>query len=237
LTHREAPRRLAPAEGANTNAVWTPDGTRVTFRSQSESGPGMFWQRADGIGPAEMLLGVDGRPVGWSRDGKTLFYILNKVLWSWRRGQKPRSLVTIDGLYASLSPDRQWVAFHTSEHGRAIPYLQSLSNPGARFQISQDGGHAPLWSPDGRKLFYVSGEMNSLMAVDVQTTPTVTFGEPVVLVPQIGHGLALAERYYDVTPDGKQLLVQVPDRTDSRLREIEVVLHWFEELKRRVPTQ
>ena len=79
--------------------------------------------------------------------------------------------------------------------------------------------------------------MNSLMAVDVQTTPTVTFGEPVVLVPQIGHGLALAERYYDVTPDGKQLLVQVPDSTDSRLREIEVVLHWFEELKRRVPTQ
>ena len=186
LTRRAAPRRLA-AEGANTNALWTPDGTRITFRSQRESGPGMFWQRADGIGSAEMLLAIDGRPVGWSRDGKTLFYLSlpARELWSWTRGEKPRSLVSIDSPYASLSPDRQWVAFHTYEHGRAIPYVQSLSNPGARFQISQDGGHAPLWSPDGRKLFYVSGETNSLMAVDVQTTPTVAFGEAVVLVPEI----------------------------------------------------
>ena len=237
LTRRAAPRRLAAAQGANTNALWTPDGTRITFRSRRESGPGMFWQRADGIGSADMLLAIDGRPVGWSRDGKTLFYIFERALWSWRRGEKPRSLVSIDSPYASLSPDGQWVAFHTYEHGRAIPYVQSLSNPGARFQISQDGGHAPLWSPDGRKLFYVSGETNSLMAVDVQTTPTVTFGEAVVLVPEIAHGLALEERWYDITPDGKQLLVQVPDRTDPRSREVDVVLHWFEELKRRVPTQ
>jgi Tol biopolymer transport system component len=235
LTRRAAPRRLAPAEGANTNALWTPDGTRITFRSQRESGPGMFWRRADGIGSADLLLAVDGVPVGWSRDGTTLFYIFEKEMWSWRRGEKPRSLMPIDSPYASLSPDGQWVAFHTREHGRAIPYLQSLSNPGVRFQISQDGGHAPLWSPDGRKLFYVSGETNSLMAVDVQTTPKVAFGKAVVLVPEIAHGLALDARWYDITPDGRQLLVQVLDRTDPRSREVDVVLHWFEELKRRVP--
>jgi hypothetical protein len=184
-----------------------------------------------------LLLAVDGVPVGWSRDGKTLFYIFEGVLWSWSRDEGPRSLVSIDSPYASLSPDGRWVAFHTLEHGRAIPYLQALSNPGARFQISQTGGHAPLWSPDGRQLFYVSGETNSLMAVDVQTTPSVTFGDAVVLVREIGHGLALSERYYDITPDGRQLLVQVRDRTDPRLREVDVVLHWFEELKRRMPTQ
>jgi hypothetical protein len=143
--------------------------------------------------------------------------------------------MSIDSPYASLSPDGEWVAFHTSEHGRVIPYIQSLSNPSARFQITQDGGHAPLWSPDGKKLFYVSGETNSLMEIDIQTTPAVAFGEAVVLVPEIAHGLGLSERYYDITPDGKQLLLQVRDRTDPRSREVEVVLHWFEELKRRVP--
>lgn len=237
LTRRAAPRRLGAAQGAITNALWTPDGTRIAFRFLRESGSGMSWQRADGVGSADALLDIEGRPVGWSRDGKTLFYIFEQALWSWRRGEKPRSLVSIDSPYASLSPDGQWVAFHAYEHGRVIPYVQSLSNPGARFQISQDGGYAPLWSPDGRKLFYLSGERNSLMAIDVRTTPTVTFSRGVVLVPEIAHGLALDERWYDITPDGKQLLVTVPDRTDPRSREIQVVLHWFEELKRRVPTQ
>jgi Tol biopolymer transport system component len=237
LTHRAAPRRLAAAGGANTHALWTPDGVRVAFRSRGELGPAMVWQRADGSGSAEVLLAVDGRPVGWSRDGATLFYIFERALWSWRRGTTPRSLAVIDSPYANLSPDRQWVAFHTYEHGRAIPYLQSLLNPGARFQISPAGGHAPLWSPDGRKLFYVSGPTNSLMAVDVQTTPTVAFGEAAVLVPEIAHGLALSERWYDITPDGRQLLIQVPDQTNPQSREVNVVLHWFEELKRRVPTR
>ena len=213
LTRRAAPRRLAAAEGATTNALWTPDGTRITFRSRRESGPGMFWRRADGIGSAELLLAVDGVPVGWSRDGKTLYYMFEREIWSWGRGEKPRSLMSIDSRYASLSPDGRWVAFHTVEHGRPVPYLQSLSNTAARFQISQDG-HAPLWSPDGKKLFYVSGETNSLLAVDVQTTPAVAFGDPVVLAPEIAHGLGLSERWYDVTPDGKQLLVLVPDRID-----------------------
>jgi dipeptidyl aminopeptidase/acylaminoacyl peptidase len=237
LNRRVAPRRLAAAEGANTNALWTPDGKGIVFRAKHELDPGMFLWRADGQGSVAKLLGIDGVPVAWSRDGQTLYYLFEKQLWSWTRGTKPRSLMGLDTPYASLSPDGQWVAFHTSEHGRAIPYLQALSNPGARFQISADGGHAPLWSPDGRKLFYVAGETNSLMAVDVQTRPKVVFGEAVVLVPEIGHGLALSERYYDITPDGKQLLVQVRDRTDPRSREIDVVLHWFEELKKRVPTQ
>jgi hypothetical protein len=166
-----------------------------------------------------------------------LFYLFEREGWSWKRGEKPRSLASVDGPYASLSPDGRWVAFHANEQGRAIPYVQSLSNPGERFQISRYGGHAPLWSPDGSKLFYVSGETNSLMTVDVQTTPTVAFGEPAVLVPEIAHGLALSDRWYEITPDGRQLLVQVPERSDPRSREIAVVLNWFEELKQLVPRE
>ena len=50
-------------------------------------------------------------------------------------------------------------------------------------------------------------------------------------------GEAAMVLWYDITPDGRHLLVQVPDRTDPRSREVDVVLHWFEELKRRVPTE
>ena len=237
LTRRAAPRRLAAAEGANVNPLWTRDGTRIAFRSRRESGRGMFWRRADGSGSEDLLLAIDGVPVGWSPDGGTLFYLFEGELWSWKRGEKPRSLVSIDGPYASLSPDGHWVAFHAYEQGRAVPYVQSLSNPAERFQISRNGGHAPLWSPDGSKLFYVSGETNSLMAVDVQTTPAVAFGQPAVLVPEIAHGVALSDRWYEITPDGRQLLVQVPEGRDQRSREITVVLNWFDELKQLVPRQ
>src|SRR5262249_49478093 len=91
LIRRTAPRQLATP---GSSAVWTPDGKRITFRagrSKSKPTEGMFSQRADGIGSAELLLSVDGRPVGWSRDGTTLFYISERQLWSWRRGEKPRS--------------------------------------------------------------------------------------------------------------------------------------------------
>jgi Tol biopolymer transport system component len=235
LTRREAPRRLAEAQGANTNAVWTPDGTRIAFRTGASSVPGIFSRRADGVGSENRLLAIDGAPVSWSRDGKTLFYISDGQLWSWTRGAEPQALAAIDSRYASLSPDRRWVAFHAREHGKAVPYIQSLSHPGERYQISATGGHAPLWSPDGRRLFYVAGETNSLMAVDVQTTPAVVFGEPMVLMPEIAHGLALSERWYDVSPDGKRLIVPVRDRRDPRSRQIEVVLNWTEELKHRAP--
>jgi len=235
LTRHAAPRRIAVAEGANTNPLWTPDGTHVAFRSRHGSGYAIVSRRVDSADREELLLPLNGFPVGWSRDGKTLFYIFEGQLWSWTGGKQPQLVAAIDAPYASLSPDRQWVAFHTYEHGRAVPYIQSLSTPSARFRVSDAGGHAPLWSPDGGKLFYVSGETNSLIAIDVQTKPTVAFGKTVVLVPEILHGLALAERRYDITPDGRHLFVQLPDRPDPRSREVHVVLNWFEELKRRVP--
>ena len=234
LTRRAAPRRITTAEGTNTNPLWTPDGTRIIFRSRRESSSAIVSRPADGIGPEELLLPLDGSPVGWSPDGKTLFYIFEKQIWSWTRGAQPQSLAAIDAPYASLSPDRNWVAFHTYDQGRSVPYIQSLSPPSARFRVSADGGHAPLWSPNGKKLFYVSKHMGSLLAVDVQTRPTVVFGDPVVLVPEILHGPMLSHRWYDITPDARRLLLQVPTHRESR--EVYVILRWTQELKRLVPT-
>ena len=231
LTHREAPRRLDEADGANTNAVWTPDGTHIAFRSRVKSTPGIFWRTTSGGDHPDLLVARDGAPVGWSRDGKTLYYIADRRLWSWSRGEEPHPLMPMDSPYASLSPDGRWIAFHTREHGQMVPYIQSLADLNARFQVAPTG-HAPLWAPDGRRLFFVSGETNSLMSIAVHTTPTVAFGEPLVIVPQILHGWALSERWYDVTPDGTHLVVQVPTQNEPWSRQIEVVLNWIEDVKR-----
>jgi Tol biopolymer transport system component len=234
LNGREAPRKLLEAYGTNTHLLWTPDGQRIAFRSRNRRG--IFWRSAHGEGSEELLLAVDGVPVQWSRDGTTLFYLFDRQLWSWSRGGRPRAITPLEAPYASVSPDNRWVAYHVTEHGTAMPYIQSLVNPSERFQIAQNGGHAPLWSADGRKLFYVSGPTNSLMAVDVRTAPAVAFGQPVMLAPRIFHGLALEERWFDATPDGTKVLAEKPDGKDPQSWQFEVVLNWFEELKRSVPT-
>ena len=232
LTRRAAARRIGAAAQENTDPLWTADGRRIVFRSRRESHVAIISRPADGVGSDELLLEVDGSPVGWSADGQTLFYLSGKHLWSWRSGEQPRSLAAIDSPYASLSPDRHWVAFHAYEAGRAVPYIQSLSTPAARFPISTEGGYAPLWSRDGEKLFYVHGDRNSVMAVDVRLRPAVAFGDPVVLVPETAQGLAIEQRGYDITPNGRQLVVGIRQPKEPRAREIHVILNWTEELKR-----
>jgi Tol biopolymer transport system component len=235
LNGREAPRKLFEADSpADANLIWTPDGQHIAFRSRTKAG--IFWQSANGGASEELLLAVDGVPIQWSRDGTTLFYLFDRKLWSWSRAGRPRVIAPMDAPYVSVSPDHRWVAYHVTEHGTAMPYIQSLVNPTERFQITQNGGHAPLWSADGRKLFYVSGPTNSLMAVDVRTAPAVAFGQPVMLARRIFHGLALGERWFDATPDGTKVLAQIPDGKDPQSWQFEVVLNWFNELKRNVPT-
>jgi len=94
-------------------------------------------------------------------------------------------------------------------------------------------------SPDGKALFYHEPATNRLFVVDVRTTPSFSFGRPTPL-PIEGTIHPLAQRNYDVTPDGRQLLVVVsatPRTAESgrTARQINVVLNWFEELKTRVP--
>jgi eukaryotic-like serine/threonine-protein kinase len=234
---RAAPRRLSVAR-PNTDPVWTPDGSMLAFRAQRDSSWGIYLQRADGMDAEKRLLAVDGRPAGWSRDGAMLYYVSGRQLWSWRSGSAPQKL-PVDRIQrdVSLSPDRMWAAFHTDERQQATAYIQSTVTPGARFQISADGAYSPLWAPDGKKLFYVTQEGNRLMAVDVQTAPNVVFGQAVVVAPEIFQATALTNRNYDITSDGKRLLTQMPDRTHTASQQIVVVLHWFDELKRLVPTK
>ena len=106
-----------------------------------------------------------------------------------------------------------------------------------KWQISMGGGEDPLWSPDGRELFYRNG--NSVIAVDVQTEPTIQVGKPRVLF-QRAH---FSNNYHmwDIDPDGKRFLMikQPPvtddERTSEIPRKINIVLNWFEELRERAP--
>jgi hypothetical protein len=96
-----------------------------------------------------------------------------------------------------------------------------------------------LWSPDGRELFYVPSA-GRFEVVPVTTQPTFEFGNPTAVPRPFATGPSSVPRQFDITPDGKLLGLLQPglgaSGTPAR-QEIQVVLNWFEELKRLVPTK
>ena len=137
-----------------------------------------------------------------------------------------------------FSPDGRWLAYASDESGRTESYVRSFPSLEGKWRVSTEGGSGPLWNSNGRELFYRSE--GKMMAVDVTTQPTFSPGRPRVLFddpysPDPGGG---NRPNYDVSRDGQRFLMlkPVPQQTTA-LTQINVVLNWFEELKRRVPTK
>ncbi|MFN2302569.1 MAG: hypothetical protein ACK2TV_02435, partial [Anaerolineales bacterium] len=115
-------------------------------------------------------------------------------------------------------------------------------NSGGKFQVSRNGGNNPLWSPDGRELFYRNGD--ATMVVQVEIEPTFRLGNPEVLFEgeyfqsSFQNGAITS---WDITQDGKRFLMMKEaepteeDSTQGRPRRINIVTNWIEELKERVP--
>jgi Tol biopolymer transport system component len=136
---------------------------------------------------------------------------------------------------ARFSPDGRWLVYSSDESGRREIYVQPYPGPGGKWQISTDGGREPIWNPNGRELFYRNGD--KMMAVDIATQPGFSAGRPRVLFggPYVLSPTTTAN--YDVSPDGQRFLMLKGGEEQQAATQIHVVLNWFEELKRRVPTR
>jgi len=113
-----------------------------------------------------------------------------------------------------------------------------------RWQISQEGGFQPLWSRDGKELFYVAGMAfpAPLMVATVQPDGgkfTVGARKPVWNAnpppPYFINTSALVTRTYDLSPDNQRFIVLKDVKPTDALEQIVIVQNWTEELKRRVP--
>jgi hypothetical protein len=131
------------------------------------------------------------------------------------------------------------MAYASNESGKFEIYVRPFPevNKG-KWPVSTDGGDSPLWSPDGREMFYRSGD--SFMAVEVETEPTFRPAKPKVLFKRtyFSVGAAITHAIWDISPDGKRfLMIKEIGSAASGLRRISVVLNWTEELKQRAPAK
>jgi eukaryotic-like serine/threonine-protein kinase len=136
---------------------------------------------------------------------------------------------------ASFSPDGRWLAYVSNESGRPEIYVQPYPGPGGKWQISTEGGTEPLWNRNGRELFYRSGK--KMMAVQITTQPAFAASKPTMLFERdyaasefLATGIA-----YDVSPDGQRFLMVKESDQAAAATQINVVLNWFQELKRLAP--
>lgn len=99
-----------------------------------------------------------------------------------------------------------WLAYQSSESGRSEVYLTSFPHAGAKYQVSQTGGTQPVWSKDGKRLYYLDTGQR-LTSVEVTADKnSVQIGAAKVLF-QTSVRTSIAGEGYDVARDGRILLV------------------------------
>ena len=135
-----------------------------------------------------------------------------------------------------ISPDGRWLAYTSDESERREIYVSPFPRMDeGKWRVSRDGGTEPLWSADGRELFYRDGR--AVLAVSVETASDFRFGDPRVLFSgPYRRWSALIGHTYDVAPDGERFVMIRESETDLAGSEIIVIQNWLEELERLVPT-
>jgi len=241
---RETLTRFTFEGTSNLNPTWTPDGKRIVFDSLQRGPLNLFWQLADGSGgPEQLSTGEYIRiPSSISPDGKLVaFFEVNPTtrrdIWILQLSDRKARLflrTPYDEAVPMFSPDGRWLAYVSDESGRYEIYVQPYPGPGGKWQISTEGGVEPMWNPNGRELFYRTGD--KMMAVDIAPQPSFTIGKPRMLFEGPFELAPVPTSNYAVSLDGQRFLMLKPaEQEQAAPTQIVVVQNWFEELKQKVP--
>jgi dipeptidyl aminopeptidase/acylaminoacyl peptidase len=174
--------------------------------------------------------------MSWSGDGSTVAFHERKPdgkrdIWVVTPGGDPVPflLTPFDERSPRFSPDGKWLAYVSDESGRNDVYVQPYPGPGPKWLVSTDGGTDPVWSKNGRELFYRHGD--ELMSVTVTATREFSASRPTRLF-ETRFDVGDNGPNYDVSPDGKWFLMPRSDRAAAP-GELHVVLNWFSEVTAR----
>jgi Tol biopolymer transport system component len=197
--------------------MWSADGERIFFIGFHNGQEALYWRKADGSGSPELLTEPARAPEHWLTKTQSITFITlsNGDYDVWRYSLPEKKAAPLVELRRSsqhssrVSSDERWLAYVSDETGRFEVYVQPLPTTGAKFQITRDGGEHPVWSPDGRELYFNRGAQ--LFSVAIKTGSTLTSATPTAL-PIKGFIQEVGRRQFDITADGKQFLMLFPPR-------------------------
>jgi serine/threonine-protein kinase len=237
-------------EAAASYPIWSPDGKSLVYAAAVVGNRNLFRAAADGTGKPERLTTHEFAhwPTAWAPDGQKILFVqlgtpANRVqeLTLAQLSAPPRVIVEGPGSNwaPTLTSDGKWLAYSSNPSGRDEIYVVSYPDLGNRYQVSTAGGVAPVWSRDGKELFYLLGRQ--VFSVDVTTTASFKASIP-RLVVNLPDDLVIASppsRAYDVSLDGKSFLIvrTRPGSAEPLVTTIQVTLNWLDELRAKAPAK
>ncbi|MBI3262133.1 MAG: protein kinase [Acidobacteria bacterium] len=238
---RSVETRFTFDSAADATPIWSPDASRVVFRSVRSGTWDLYQKPASGAGVEERLVATDQYkvPADWSPDGRFLLFgtldpTTNLDVWAvpldGDRKPFPIAKTTFEERDGQFSPDGRWVAYASNESGQFQIYLQPFPDAtGGKWQLSTGGGTQPRWRRDGKELFYVAPD-GTVMAVSVTLSATarsVDVANPVQLfASRINAGQSgLLRHQYAVSADGKRFLLNAVTEA-AMVAPVTVMLNW-----------
>src|SRR5260370_13231661 len=226
--------------GDDYRPQWSPDGKMFAYDSSKSGRQQVYVKHGIGQGSEEMVTdGPENKELyDWTSDGREVIFGRQNENTGWdlyaapiQGDHKPRALVEapFNQTEARVSPDGKWLAYVSDEYGQPEAFVQAISDPNTRTQVSPDTGMHPRWVRSGNELLYRS--KNRVMSVKFAPGGALSPGKSAVLFEDKTEWSG-----YDVARDGR-LVVKREAQDKGKGTQINVVLKWFEGLKGRVPTE
>jgi serine/threonine-protein kinase len=231
--------------------VWSRDGSYLAFGSSRTGVSNVFRQSTDRRGEPERLWKSDRlqQPMSFAPDGRLLISeavaglgrdVVALSLDAPRRLERILDSEATEG-WTEVSSDGRWIVYDSNESGQYEIYVRPYPRiRDGRWRVSATGGKEPMWSRNGKELFYKDFS-GGLMVVSVSRGQTLTFGAPMKLLDgsrYLGGGSTLGGRTYDLDLDGSRfLMIKRANPTADPTSIVLVTDHWFQELQARLPNR
>jgi Tol biopolymer transport system component len=229
---RKSLTRLTFADHDHTRPVWSPDGRSIAFSANRDGPPSVFVKQLGGGEERPVTKpGTIQRVDDWMRDGSILYTSGEPASGSdiYVRSSdgisKPWLQTPAGESAARISPDQRWVAYVSDDSGRQEVYVAPFDHHADRIRVSNDSGRAPVWSRDGREIYFVAGT-NVYAATVKNSGVSIDFASPNRIYSSDDQEIA----YVDAAPDGRLLVATrlIAPATQP----LKVFIGWKEEAER-----
>ncbi len=243
--------RLTFSSELSYNPVWTPDGKHIVFHFARGNSQALLWIRSDGAGGPQPLLdgkavvepfsvSPDGRRLAYQQRGETDFDIWTLPLDLTdpdhpKPGKpEPFARTPANEREPAFSPDGRWMAYSSDESGKYEVYVRPFPDAaGGKWQVSSGGGNSPLWSRDGKSLFFETLDDRIMETGYAVSGVSFSPGKPRLwsdkqLISPVADG------NYDIAPDGTVEGLVAGSAAENRPSlHVTFLLNFFDELRRR----